>query len=124
MKSSGIDIMGRIYWRWMKVFMEEMQGWASNLSQEAMDPAKLMEFLKQMGIDLSSLTGMGGSKVTVDPYQVLGMDKSASDDELKGRYRELLHKLHPDTAGVGGTELFFQLVKEAYEVIKRERGWQ
>jgi len=122
MKTNGKDLLTRIYWRWMKVFMEEMQGWASNLSQEAMDPAKLMEFLKQMGMDLSSLAGMSGSKATVDPYQILGLDKSASDDELKGRYRELLHKLHPDTAGVKGTSFLLQMVMAAYEMIKMERG--
>lgn len=122
MKSDGKDLLTRIYGRWIEAFAEEMQGWAKNLSREAMDPARLMEFMKQMGIDLSSLAGMAGGKATVDPYQVLGLDKSAADDEVKKRYRELLHELHPDTARVKGTRFLLQTVMAAYEVIKKERG--
>jgi len=122
MKSNGKDLLAKIYGRWMKAFTEEMQGWANNLSQEAMDPAKLMDFMKQIGIDLSSLAGMVGGKFTIDHYQTLGLDKSASDDEVKKRYRQLLHALHPDTARVKGTSFLFQMVKAAYEMIKKERG--
>ena len=121
MKTDDKDLLAKIYGRWMEAFTEEMQGWANNLSREAMDPARLMELMKQMGIDLSSLAGMGGSQSTVDPYRILGLDKSASDDEVKRRYRELLHKLHPDTAGVKGTSFLLQMVLAAYEIIKRER---
>ena len=106
----------------MKVFMEEIQEWASSISQEAFNPAKLMELLKQMGIDLSRLTGVAGSKSGFDPYQILGLDKSASDDEVKKRYRELVNKLHPDKSGTPGTSPLFQIVLAAYEVIKKERG--
>jgi len=122
MTRNGKDIISRIYQRWMKALFEEMQGWAKNLSQEAMDPAKFMEFMKQMGVDLSSLAGMVGSKSSVDHYQILGLDKSASDEEIKKRYRDLLYKLHPDTAGIKGTSFLLQMIMAAYEVIKRERG--
>ncbi|RLC91403.1 MAG: hypothetical protein DRI39_10445 [Chloroflexi bacterium] len=60
----------------------------------------------------------------LDPYRILGLDRSASDEEIKKRYRELLHKLHPDTAGVEGTGFLLQMVLTAYETIKRERGWE
>ena len=122
MKTDDKDLLAKIYGRWMEAFTEEMQGWANNLSREAMDPAKLMELVKQIGIDFSSLAGMAGGKSGFDPYQILGLDKSASDDEVKKRYRELVNKLHPDKSGTPGTSPLFQIVLAAYEVIKKERG--
>jgi DnaJ-class molecular chaperone len=62
--------------------------------------------------------------ITLDPYRVLGLDKSAPDEDVKRRYRELVWKLHPDTAGVKGTEFLVQVVNTAYEQISRERGWR
>ena len=124
MARNGKDIISKIYRRWMEVLLEEMQLWDSNVSQEAFNPAKLIELLKKMGLDLSRLTGMMGSQSSFDPYQILGLDKSASDDEVKKRYRELLHRLHPDTAGVNGTSFLLQMVLAAYEIIKKERGLQ
>ena len=106
----------------MEVLQEEMQGWASNVSQEALNPAKLLEFMKQIGIDFSQFTGMVGGQSSLDPYQILGLDKSASDDEVKKRYRELVNKLHPDKSGTPGTGFLLQLVLAAYEIIKKERG--
>lgn len=32
-----------------------------------------------------------------DPYQVLGVNPGASDDEVKRAYREMSRKYHPDT---------------------------
>ena len=60
----------------------------------------------------------------IDSYKVLGLDKAVADDQVKKRYRELVVRLHPDTAGVKGTEFLFQLVTAAYQQISKERGWR
>ena len=63
-------------------------------------------------------------KAGIDPYRVLGLEKTATDDQVKKRYREMVVKLHPDTAGVKGTEFLFQLVTAAYQQISKESGWR
>jgi DnaJ-class molecular chaperone len=58
----------------------------------------------------------------LDPYWVIDLEKSATDEQVKKRYRELAMKLHTDTAGIEGTESLFKLVTAAYQQISRERG--
>jgi hypothetical protein len=84
----------------------------------------LQSMLKSMGIDMSQLRGMACGQTAVDPYGILGLDRSASDEEVKKRYIELVHVLHPDKSGTPGTGHIFQMVQAAYELIKKERGWQ
>lgn len=50
-----------------------------------------------------------------DYYEILGVKKDASDDEIKKAYRKLAHKYHPDKAG--GDEKKFKEVNEAYQVL-------
>ena len=55
-----------------------------------------------------------------DYYEVLGVSKSASADEIKKSYRRLAMKHHPDRNkdGDSGSETKFKEAKEAYEVLK------
>ena len=50
-----------------------------------------------------------------DYYKTLGVDKGASDDEIKKAYRKLAHKYHPDKTG-GDAEKFKE-INEAYQVL-------
>lgn len=58
-----------------------------------------------------------------DFYKILGVSKTATDKEIKKKYRELAHKLHPDrNAGNKKLEEEFKAVSEAYEILSDEKS--
>jgi molecular chaperone DnaJ len=50
-----------------------------------------------------------------DYYNILGVSKGASQDEIKKAFRELAHKYHPDKQG--GSAEKFKEINEAYQVL-------
>ncbi len=52
-----------------------------------------------------------------DYYQILGVDRNASTEEIKKAYRKLAHKYHPDK---GGDEKKFKEIAEAYQVLSNK----
>ncbi len=53
-----------------------------------------------------------------DYYQILGVNKTASPDEIKAAFRRLAHEHHPDKSG--GEAAKFKEINEAYQVLSDE----
>lgn len=66
-------------------------------------------------------------KTADSAYTILEVDKSATDNQVKAAYREMVKKYHPDKlqhmdeAYQKGAEAKFRKVQEAYEQIQKER---
>jgi len=85
---------------------------------------------RYMGIsmpDFDSIKAMFVKQVD-DAYTILGIEPSASDEEVKKAYREMAKKNHPDKVAYLGddvrkaAEKKFQEINDAYDKIKKQRG--
>lgn len=56
-----------------------------------------------------------------DYYEVLGLSKGASADEIKRAYRQLAKKYHPDINKEPGAEEKFKEINEAYDTLSDEQ---
>ena len=84
------------------------------------------------GIGLSETDHQSVKNVYFDDldsaYKVLGIDKNATDEEVKKAYRKMAVKFHPDKVAHLGEDIQkaakerFQKLNEAYEKISKARG--
>lgn len=56
-----------------------------------------------------------------DYYKTLGIQKGATDDDIKKAYRKLALKYHPDKNKAAGAEEKFKEIAEAYEVLSDKK---
>ena len=54
-----------------------------------------------------------------DYYKILGVNKNASEEEIKKAYRKLAHQYHPDRPG--GNEKKFKEINEAYQTLSNKQ---
>ncbi len=65
----------------------------------------------------------GDAAAAKDPYTVLGVDKNASQEDIKKAYRQLVNKYHPDKVAHLGDEFQkladrrFKEIQEAYQIL-------
>jgi DnaJ like chaperone protein len=90
---------------------------------------QIYQLLGVSTVDFNSVKNMFYRDVDSD-YKVLGIEASASDEEVKKAYRQMAIKFHPDkVASMGeeyqlGAKEKFQKIQDSYENIKKNRGFK
>ena len=62
--------------------------------------------------------------MNIDYYDILGLDKTATKEDIKNAYRTLSKKYHPDVNTAGNATTFFRMVDEAYQTLYNDDSRQ
>ena len=101
-----------------------------NVSQSEM--SVIERIASQLGVsavEFDSVKNMFYRNVDSD-YKILGIDASATDEEVKKAYRKMAVTYHPDKVAQMGEEYQkgakekFQKIQDAYEALKKRRGFK
>ena len=66
----------------------------------------------------------------MDYYSTLGVNRNATEDDIKKAYRKMAVTYHPDKVAQMGEEYQkgakekFQKIQDAYEALKKRRGFK
>jgi hypothetical protein len=84
--------------------------------RRALDPTRggTPELVRLVDAAAAQLDGTSGDAITTDPRRVLGLDGTATTDEIHAAYRRLSLLVHPDR---GGTDELFRVVHAAKEEL-------
>ena len=80
--------------------------------------------------DFSSIQAMFSKNKNIkNAYEILGLNKSSTEDQVKTAYRKMVKKYHPDKLRGVSEDVVkmakdkFQSVKDAYDTIRKQRGF-
>jgi DnaJ like chaperone protein len=121
-----------------RALLEQVLGGLTQIARadgplNARENAYLASVAAAFGLDATSRDrarrGEVGPRMEGDPYMVLGIARSASNDDVRARWKSLMRENHPDSlASRGVPEAFIAAasarvatINAAYDVIKRER---
>ena len=99
--------------------LRDIAGW---MGVRASDAASIAAMFRRRGAEARA------KQDAEDDYKILGIEKGATNDEIRKAYRRMAMKCHPDKVAHLGPEFQrdaetkFKRVNEAYERIKKSRG--
>jgi len=73
--------------------------------------------------------GSGTAASTTRAYEILGIERNTTEEEIKKAYRQMALKYHPDRVTHLGEDVRkaaeekFKKIQEAYETVKKEKGF-